>query len=124
MRVLSRLLFAQGAVFAIACAIHAGVLFTGYENRRALAAEAILAAVLIVAGVSPWRVRIGLGAQGFALLGTLVGLWMVLIGVGPRTPLDLLMHAAMVLMLLVGLTWTWRTSRAVRMESRVGRSAP
>jgi hypothetical protein len=118
MRFLSRLLFTQGAVFAIACTIHAGLLFTGYEHHRAIVAEAVLAAVLVVAAVSnvadtPWRARIGLTAQASALLGTLVGLWMVLIGVGPRSPLDVL-HAAMVLMLAVGLTWTWRASRTAR----------
>ena len=120
MKNLSHLLFAQGMIFAIACAIHAGVLFTGYEHRRAMVAEAVLAAVLIVAAISsvantPWRIRIGLAAQAFALLGTLVGLWMALIGVGPGTPLDLVLHAAMVLLLVVGLTWTWRASRAARM---------
>jgi hypothetical protein len=120
MKNLSRLLFAQGAIFAIACAIHAGVLFAGYEHHRAMVAEAVLAAVLIVAAISsvantPWRARIGLAAQAFALLGTLVGLWMVLIGVGPGTPLDLVLHAATVLLLVVGLTWTLRASRAARM---------
>ena len=54
-----------------------------------------------------WDLRvapdIGLIAQGFALLGTLVGVFTIAIGVGPRTVPDVAYHAIIVLVLLPGL---------------------
>jgi hypothetical protein len=52
----------------------------------------------------PVRARaIGLTAQGFALLGTAVGLFTIAVGVGPRTAPDLAYHAAIVSVLVAGL---------------------
>lgn len=46
--------------------------------------------------------RVGIAVQGFGLLGTLVGLTLLVV-VGPRTALDLVYHAAMVVLLIWGL---------------------
>jgi len=45
----------------------------------------------------------GLFGQGFALLGTLVGLAAIAIGVGPRTAPDIAYHVAIAAILLWGL---------------------
>jgi hypothetical protein len=47
--------------------------------------------------------RAGLAAQGFALLGTLVGLFTIAVGVGPRTAPDVAYHLAIVAVLAWGL---------------------
>jgi hypothetical protein len=45
----------------------------------------------------------GLSAQGFALLGTLVGIFTMAIGIGPRSVLDVVYHVAIVAVLASGL---------------------
>jgi hypothetical protein len=47
--------------------------------------------------------------QGFALLGTIVGLVTIAIGIGPRTAFDLTLHAGMVALLVAGLIVTARS---------------
>jgi len=39
----------------------------------------------------------------FALLGTAVGIFTIVIGVGPRTALDLTLHGALIVLLVTGL---------------------
>jgi hypothetical protein len=101
-------LLVEGLSFATASAIHAGKLVQGYEHPRARTAEGVIAAVLFTALVLTW-VRpsslrpAGLYAQGFALLGTLVGLFTIAVGVGPRTVPDIAYHIAIVIVLLWGL---------------------
>jgi hypothetical protein len=51
----------------------------------------------------------GLAAQGFALLGTLVGIFTIVVGVGPRSVLDIIDHVAIVAVLVRGLVVSWRT---------------
>jgi hypothetical protein len=103
-----RFLLGEGASFVMAALVHSGGLVSGYQHREATIAESVIAAVLLLAfgltWVLPERTRpIGIAAQGFALLGTLVGLFTVVIGVGPRTLLDLVYHLAIVLVLVWGL---------------------
>ena len=45
----------------------------------------------------------GIGAQGFALFWTLVGIATIAAGIGPRTVADVVYHIAVVLLLLRGL---------------------
>ena len=109
------LLAVQAAVFGVAATIHAGVLTHGYEHVRARTAEGVIAAVLLVGlfmtAIAVRQLRtIALGVQGFALLGTLVGLFTIAIGVGPRSVLDLALHATMVTLLTAGLVMTRRTT--------------
>jgi hypothetical protein len=102
------LLAAEVALFALAALVHRGVLVGGYEHTRAAIAEAVIAAVLaaglMLSLMRPWSIRAyALLVQGFALLGTLVGVVMIAIGVGPRTAPDLALHAGMLAMLGFGL---------------------
>ena len=87
----------EAAVFGSAALVHAGVLVRGYEHAAARTAESAIAFVLLVglaaSVLAPGSSRgIGLGVQGFALLGTAVGLVTIAIRVGPRTALDLTLH--------------------------------
>jgi len=107
----------EAATFVVASLIHAGALIKGYEHHEAHLAEAVIALVLLVAlaltGVRPaWTRAAGLAGQGFALLGTLVGLFTIAIGVGPRTVPDVAYHLAIVAVLVWGLVVTWRGARS------------
>lgn len=111
-------LLAEAALFGIASVIHAGVLLQGYEHVQARTAETVIALVLLAgllgSALAPPRARaFGLGAQAFALLGTLVGVAMIAIGVGPRTALDLTLHVTMVSLLVVGLVAAWRADTVI-----------
>jgi hypothetical protein len=101
-------LLVEGASFVMAALVHSGGLVSGYQHREATIAESVIAAVLLLAfgltWVLPERTRpIGIAAQGFALLGTLVGMFTIAIGVGPRTVPDLAYHLAIVVVLVCGL---------------------
>lgn len=64
---------------------------------------------LYVRKMDRWLIaHIGLAVQGFALLGTLVGLFTIAVGVGPRTVPDLVFHAGIVAVLVWGLIVTAR----------------
>jgi|GEM_PF-5961407 len=52
-----------------------------------------------------------LAVLGFALLGTLVGAFTIIVGIGPKTMLDLALHAALLLGLIGTLVATWRLRR-------------
>ncbi len=107
-------LLVEGASFMAASLIHAGVLIAGYEHQAAHLGEGVIATVLFVGLMLTWIVPawtrpVGLLAQAFALLGTLVGIFTIAIGIGPRTVPDLAYHAAIVLVLVWGLTVAART---------------
>ena len=97
----------EAAIFAIAVLIHTGVLMRGFEHTKAGVAESVIGLVLL-AGlaatvVAPAASRtFGLTAQGFAFAGTLVGLFTIAIGVGPRTAFDLIIHTIMIALLVTG----------------------
>jgi hypothetical protein len=113
MRSLRRLLFVEAAAFLAASLVHSGVLIRGDEHPGAMTAEGIIGAVLLVGGLLatalPGRTRLIAGAtQAFALLGSLVGLYLAIRGVGPNTVPDLVFHAGIVITLAVGLIATVR----------------
>jgi hypothetical protein len=112
-RAIPRLLLFEATTFAVAALIHFGVLVRGFEHRKAGIAESVIATVLL-AGVT-WSVGsrrssrlAGLTAQGFALLGTLVGVLMIAIGVGPRTAPDVTYHVLIMIVLICGLVMAAR----------------
>lgn len=112
-RTLRALLGGEAASFFLAAVIHAGVFVRGYEHREAMLAESVIGAVLLVGLVMTWvrpRSTFSIGAivQAFALLGTLVGIWTMIVGVGPRTVPDVVYHAVIVVVLIVGLVSAWR----------------
>lgn len=101
-------LLIEAATFIIAAFVHAGWLMSGYEHREARIAESIIAAVLVSGAALTWirpmtSRRIGLFAQSFALFWTLVGIVTIAVGIGPRTPLDIIYHVAIVAFLVRGL---------------------
>lgn len=110
------LLAIQTLLFAAASLVYAGVLASGYEHSRASIAEGVIAAVLFAGLVVSVARRtatrtIALVAQGFALLGTLVGAFTIAIGVGPQTKADALFHVLLVVLLLSGLAVAWKSKR-------------
>ncbi len=98
----------EGASFASAALVHFGVLFDGYQHGKAGTAESVIAAVLLAGLALTWMRRawtrsVGIVVQAFAFLGTLVGVFTIAIGVGPRTIPDVAYHVAMVAVLVLGL---------------------
>lgn len=103
----------EAIAFALASLIHSGVFISGFEHNEARIAEGVIAAVLIIAWIlalvrREWTRLLGLAAQGFALLGTLVGLLTIAIGIGPRTIPDLVYHIGIVIVLIWGLWVAYR----------------
>jgi hypothetical protein len=116
-------LLVEGFAFLMAALTHFGVLFPGYSHRQASIAESVIASVLFIgAGISFARPRLttraGLLAQGFALFGTLVGIFTIAVGVGPRTRPDIVYHFLIVILLAIGFGVTiW--SREIKPRSGV-----
>ncbi|MBT2326421.1 hypothetical protein J7E62_29330 [Variovorax paradoxus] len=103
------------AILGLASLVHSGQLVAGYAHPQARTAEAVIALVLVLALVSAWshpeRTRwFAVSAQGFALAGTLLGVAMIAIGVGPRTDADIVYHAVLLWVLVAGLAFAirWR----------------
>jgi len=64
----------------------------------------VLTLGLVVSMMRPRASRVaGLAAQGFALLGTLVGITTIIIGVGPQSAFDVALHVGFVTLLVAGL---------------------
>jgi hypothetical protein len=101
-------LLIEGASFLAAGLIHRGMFITRYAHQQASIAETSIAIVLLIGlgltWIWPGQTRlIGLVAQAFALLGTLVGVFTIAIGVGPRTAPDMAYHITILAVLTLGL---------------------
>lgn len=108
------LLLIESASFVLASLVHRGVFVGGYEHAQAAAAETMIGAVLLVGlAITPLRPRwtraVSLSTQGFALLGTLVGVATIAIGARPYTRPDVGYHVAILTLLVVGLALTARS---------------
>ncbi|WP_242109459.1 hypothetical protein [Luteimonas aquatica] len=97
----------EATAFALAALTHFGVIATGHAHLKAAIAESVIGTVLL--GALAWSLlrpahtrRAALLAQGFALFGTLVGVFTIVVGVGPRTAADVVFHVAIVLVLAKG----------------------
>lgn len=107
----------EAAIFIGAALIHFEVVLDGHYDREAGIAESVIAIVLL-AGLLTSLLRpaatrrAGIIAQGFALVGTFVGVTLLLT-VGPRTTLDIVIHLVMVIVLVIGLLFTVPASRRV-----------
>jgi hypothetical protein len=115
-------LLVQAATFLLAATAHFGILVQGLEHLQAGIAESVIASVLLAGLIATWvrpaAVRgIGLVAQGFAVAGTLVGLFAIIVGFGPRTAPDYVIHVVMLAELAFGLIV------ASRVRTSVARSA-
>jgi hypothetical protein len=107
-----RLLAIEAAAFAAAALIHTGVVVGGFTDTAAATAESIIGLVLAVAaGLTwsrpEWTRPVALAAQGFALAGSLIGLYLAVRGVGPSTMPDIVFHAGIVLTLAYGTVAAW-----------------
>jgi len=70
----------------------------------------VLSMGLILSWVRPlWTRTAGIVAQGFALMSTLIGMLTIIVGIGPRTILDILYHLGLVGLLSWGLIYAIRT---------------
>src|ERR1700730_13075486 len=92
-RTIQVFLLVEAVAFVTAALTHFGFLFTGYAHRRAGIAESVIACALLLGlTVSFSRPALtasaGLVAQAFALLGTVVGIFTIIVGIGPRTVPD------------------------------------
>ena len=99
----------QVAAYVAGALTHFGALFSGLQHWRAAIAESIITAALVLGlglYIAYRRPGIAFSAQIFALLGTLVGLVMILIGVGPQSTFDDVLHALMLSLLAAGLEVT------------------
>lgn len=117
--------FVEAAAFVAAALTHFGVLIEGYRHRQAGTAESVIGIVLLAGWISTfirpsWANRIAAVVQGFALFGTLVGLFTIVIGVGPRTMPDLVFHVFIVVLLVCGLIVSLRAPKAGKDESQTG----
>ena len=104
---------AEAVTFLLAASIHRGFLIRGYQHQAASIGESVIAFVLFIALLLTWirpaRTRLfGLLGQGFAFLGTLVGVFTIAIGVGPRTAPDVTYHALILAVLAWGLVTAYR----------------
>ena len=103
----------EAASFYAAALLHTGLIVAGHAHSKAATAETVIGTVLlgglVVSLLSPRASRAaGLAAQAFALLGTCVGIFTIVIGIGPRSPLDYVLHTGFIALLLTGLARVWR----------------
>ncbi len=101
-------LILESILFVSAALLHFGFFVKGHEHAKARIAESIIALVLL-AGLIYTFIRpdnlqtAALTVQGFALFGTLVGIFTIIVGIGPRTRMDIMLHITMILLLTGGI---------------------
>ncbi|MGJ7604418.1 hypothetical protein ACSFA7_08745 [Variovorax sp. LT1R20] len=103
----------EALALGVASTVHAGLLVPGHAHPQARIAEAVIATVLVLASVETWlrpaHARpAAIFGQGFALVGTLVGLITIVLGIGPHTMSDVVFHALLLTTLVTGLTMAVR----------------
>ena len=118
-RTIRLFLLLEAAAFVAAASVHFSLVIAGYEHRKAGVAESVIAAVLILALAvtslgRTWTRTVGLAAQAFALVGTLIGVFTITIGVGPRTLPDVAYHFAIMAVLIWGLVVAVRARLTTR----------
>lgn len=106
-------LLIEAVAFLVAGAIHSGAFVAIDTHYQAATAESIIGVVLLIGfGLSwVWSAQtrlIGLLAQAFATMGTMVGLFTIAVGVGPRSVGDIAFHLAILAVLGWGLVATAR----------------
>lgn len=102
------ILLVEAIVFAVAALIHTGLLVEGYEHDEARDAESVVATVLFLGFLVAWRrsswtKTAGILTQGFALLGTSIGFFTIIVGLGPQSILDVAYHLTITAVLIWGL---------------------
>jgi hypothetical protein len=120
-RTLRALLVFEAGTFLAAALIHFGALLDGDSHRKAGTAETVIAVVLLAGLALTWTRSprgAAIGAQAFAIVGVLVGLFTIAVGVGPRTVPDIAYHAGVLVVLIVGLAAAVR-ARAMSTTSQI-----
>jgi hypothetical protein len=123
LRAIRIFLIIQIALFAAAALTHFGILIGGHQHPQARKAESIIGAVLLLGllwtVIRPASARIAaITVQFFALLGTCIGIFTIIVGIGPRSTLDVVFHTCMVIALVAGLIIAMKASpRATAMGS-------
>lgn len=98
----------EALTFCVAAAIHFGYLIDGYGHQAAGTAESVIGGALLIGLVlslirPAWTATAGVVIQGFALVGTLIGIFTIIVGIGPRTTADIVYHIGIVVVLVIGL---------------------
>jgi len=101
-------LILETILFLAASSLHFGLLAKGYEHSKARVAELVIGLVLLAGLVFTFflpanQIQIGRMVQGFALFGTTIGIFTILVGVGTRSATDYILHICMVTLLVWGL---------------------
>jgi hypothetical protein len=107
-------LLIEAVAFLVAGAIHSGMFVAIDTHYQAATAESVIGVVLLVSFGLTWvwsaQTRlIGLLAQAFAAFGTMVGLFTIAVGVGPRSVGDIAFHLAILAVLGWGIVATARS---------------
>jgi hypothetical protein len=123
MATIPRLMFVEAIAFLIASAIHSGAVIDVSVDSSANTAEGIIGVVLLVGAIVTtlrpgWTRVVGVLAQGFGLVGSLVGLFLATRGLGPHTTPDLVFHVVIVAMLAIGVVAAFRTPAGEAREAR------
>lgn len=105
-------LILESILFLGASSWHFGFFAKGHEHAKARIAEAIIGLVLLIGFilslVNPEHQQtVALEVQAFALLGTFIGIFTIMVGVGPRTRPDIIMHIIMIALLVGGIALVW-----------------
>lgn len=119
MKIMRSIVMLEAAAFLAAALTHFGLLIDGYRHRQAANAESVIGCVLLIGWIitlvrPSLATRSAVGAQSFAVFGTLVGVFTIVVGVGPRTMPDIIYHACILTLLLSGLGFSiylWKSER-------------
>ena len=109
MMIIRVMLIVEATAFLTAALTHFGILTDGYKHRQAANAESIIGFVLFLGWICTfvrptWANKAAISAHCFAVLGTVVGIFTIVVGVGPRTMPDIIYHACILPLLLCGLS--------------------
>jgi len=101
-------------VFLAAALMHFGIIVKGHEHDKARIAETIIAVILfiglLISYIFPERTRkSAIIVQGLALFGTFIGLFTIVVGIGPQSTPDYVFHTIMIFLLIAGLVVTKRS---------------
>ena len=101
-------LAAEAILFFGAAIAHFGSFIDRTQDGAAGTAETVIGLVilggLIITVIKDHLTRTtSLAVQAFALLGTMIGIFTIIIGVGPNTTTDIIIHTMMVTLLVSGL---------------------
>lgn len=122
MKIIRSILTLEAAAFLAAAFTHFGVLTNSYRHPQAANAESAITCVLLVGCIvtllrPSLAIRSAVVAQSFAVFGTLVGIFTIVVGVGPHTMPDIVYHACILIFLVCGL----RFSLYLRKSERIAK---